>query len=252
MKLDHDVHLEPDRRTNLAEGLQGPVEIADGDIVAAARLGVGVERPDLHAGDPLLAQAQRQLACPVQEGVEILVRTLSLLRHLRQAPVADLLLGASPHVAIAGAGVIDADPFPAGTTEQLVNRLADVAPKEVPERDVDCRVAPSLDATGGIADVRGQCSRVLVDVEGILPQEVRRDRLVNVRLDRLGPEKRLPETGDALIRVHPHPEQVRELPEPQRFDRADFHELPPYMPLIPNPSLPLSPSERGEGSTEVA
>src|SRR5215212_9527674 len=143
MKLDHDVHLEPDRRTDLAEGLQGPVEIADGDIVAAARLGVGVERPDLHASDPLLAQAQRKLACPVQEGVEILVRTLGLLRHLRQSPVANLLLGASPHVAIASAGVVDADPFPAGTTEQLVDRLADAAPKEVPERDVDRRVAPS-------------------------------------------------------------------------------------------------------------
>jgi hypothetical protein len=33
--------------------------------------------------------------------------------------------------------------------------------------------------------------------------------------------------------VHPHPEEVRELPEPQRFDRADFHELPPSLPFIP-------------------
>ena len=68
---------------------------------------------------------------------------------------------------------------------------------------------------------------MLVDVEGILPQQVRRDGLVDVRLDRLGPEKRLPKPGDAFIGVHPHPEEIRELPEPQRFDRADLHELPP-------------------------
>src|SRR5215203_717756 len=120
-----------------------------------ARLGIGVERPDLHAGDPLLAQAQRQLAGPVQEGVQVLVWPLGLRGHLRQSPVADLLLGTSPHVAVAGAGVVDADALPARSSQQLVNRLTDPATEEVPEGDVDRRVTPPFDAAGGIADVRG-------------------------------------------------------------------------------------------------
>src|SRR5215203_1859694 len=95
-----------------------------------ARLGIGVERPDLHAGDPLLAQAQRQLAGSVQEGVQVLVRPLGLFRHLRQSPIADLLLGTRPHVAIASAGVVNADAIPTRSSQQLVNRLTDPATEE--------------------------------------------------------------------------------------------------------------------------
>ena len=139
------------------------------DVVAAARLGVGVERPDLHAGDPLLAQAQRQLAGPVQEGVEILVGPFGLLRHLRYSPVADLLPGAGPHIAVAGTGVVDADAIPAGTSQQLVDRLTDRAPEDVPERDVDRRVAAPLDAAGGIADVRVKARACLSMWRGSFP-----------------------------------------------------------------------------------
>ena len=52
---------------------------------------------------------------------------------------------------------------------------------------------PSTPAAA-IADVRLQVAGVLVDVEGIFAEQIGRDRLVDVRLDRLGAEERLPET----------------------------------------------------------
>ena len=93
------------------------------DVVAAARFGVRVEWPDLHPGDALLAQVQRQLVGTVEEGVEVFVWSLGLLRRFRKSPVADLLLWARAHVAVPGAGVVDADALAAWPAEELVDRL---------------------------------------------------------------------------------------------------------------------------------
>ena len=41
--------------------------------MSIGRLGVRIERPDLHAGDALLEQRLRQLVGAMQEGVEVLV-----------------------------------------------------------------------------------------------------------------------------------------------------------------------------------
>ena len=49
-----------DRRANLAEGFERLFEIGIGDVEPAGGLGIGIERPDLHAGDALLEQAERR------------------------------------------------------------------------------------------------------------------------------------------------------------------------------------------------
>ena len=78
-----------DRGPDLAERLQGAIEIDVGDVRAIGGLGVGVERPDLHAGDALVEQAFSQLVGPVDERVEVLVRSLRFA--VGQAPVVDRL-----------------------------------------------------------------------------------------------------------------------------------------------------------------
>ena len=64
---------------------------------------------------------------------------------------------------------------------------------------------------------------MLVDVEGVFAEQVGRHRLVEVGLDRLGAEEGFPQAADAFVSMHPHPDEVRELPEPQRFDFRDLH-----------------------------
>ena len=74
VQLHHDVDLRADRSPDLPERLERAIEVAGTDVVAEARLGVRIERPDLHPGDALGEEVGRELVRPVEERVEIFVR----------------------------------------------------------------------------------------------------------------------------------------------------------------------------------
>jgi hypothetical protein len=137
MKLDHDIHLVADGVADFGEWLQRAVQVGARDIGAVRSLGICVEGPDFHPGDALLQQAFGQFIGTVQERVQVFVRAGRGLRI--QAPVFRRLSGFLAHVAIAGAGVVCADPFARQPAQQLVNGLAGRLAENVPQRDVDGR-----------------------------------------------------------------------------------------------------------------
>ena len=107
MEFHHDVHLAADRVADLAERHKSGIELGGGDRAPLDRLGREIERPDLHRRDALLEQGLRQFVGPVQKGVQILVGAGR--RSRINAPVAGLLAALGADVAVAGAGVVDAD-----------------------------------------------------------------------------------------------------------------------------------------------
>ena len=130
VQLDHHIHLAADGLTDPAERLECLVELGGRDVMTEGRLGVGVERPDLHAGRALVEQAAGQLGGAVEEGVQILVASVGV--RLVQAPVRDRLRPASTDVAFAGAGVVGADLVARPAPEQVVQRLAERLAEQVP------------------------------------------------------------------------------------------------------------------------
>src|SRR5258708_5004420 len=101
--------------------------------MSEARLGIGVERPDLHPGDALREEVAGELVRSVEERVEILVRTLCL--GFRQAPVHDGLAALVADVAVAGARVVGADRIAARAAEDTVQRLPGRLAAEIPQRN---------------------------------------------------------------------------------------------------------------------
>jgi hypothetical protein len=144
------------------------------------------KRPDLHPGDALLEQAVRELVPAVQEGIEILIWALGAPGG--QAPVFGQLADVPAHVAIARAGVVDADAGAREAAQELVNRLVRGLAEDVPNRNVERREAAHLGAAPGEADVSVQ-ERVCRSIaSGSWPS--RRGALVDVG-DRGGrPEER--------------------------------------------------------------
>ena len=205
VELDHDVHAIADRLADLAEGLQRPVEIGAGDVAALAGRGIIVEGPDLHAGDALLQQARGQLIGMGQEGLEILIGSLGD-RALRVPLAGDLIQPASD-IAVAGAGVVGADPVVAEAAQQLMDRLAGRLAEEIPERDIDGGEAAHLRAAAAETDIgRAQGVGVLVDPQGILAQKIGRRTLVDIGRDGLGAEEGLAEADQAFVGHHLDPD----------------------------------------------
>ena len=128
----------------ISEWLHRLVEIAIGDVNAAARLGIRIERPDLHAGDPLLHQADGELIGAVEKPVEILVRSFVL--GVTDAPVVDGLSRFVTDIAIARTGVIGANHVLRFSAEELVDRLIGNLAEQVPKRDIEGGITAHLDA----------------------------------------------------------------------------------------------------------
>ena len=184
------------------------------DVEAAVLLRRRIERPDLHGGDPAFQQALRQCVGAVHERVEILVRSLALA----EVPVgygADVLRA---HVAIAGAGVVDAELVATQSAQHLVHRLlADLA-EDVPQRDVDRRSCAVLRAGGRLR--HRQVDHLLVerfDLQRIASDQSSGQRFVDVRLDRAGAIERFAEPDHSAVGVDADPEHVREFFGTRRF-----------------------------------
>ena len=78
VELDHHVDRRADCGADLPERLERPIEVGGTNVVAETRLGIWVERPDLHPGDALGEQVAGQLVCTVEERIEVFVRPLRL------------------------------------------------------------------------------------------------------------------------------------------------------------------------------
>ena len=168
MQLGHDVHRRADCRTNLPERLERAIEVGRADVVPEARLGVRVERPDLHPGDALGEEVAGKLVRSVEERVEIFVRALGL--GARESPVHDGLAALVADVAVAGARVVRADRIAARAAEDPVQRLPDRLAAEVPQRDVDRRGGTHLRAATRGSDVAAQRARMRFDLARVLTE----------------------------------------------------------------------------------
>ena len=245
VQLHHDVHPVSNRSANPAERLQRPIEIPGGDVVAVGFHRRVVERPDLHSRDALLQQAVRQLVGPVEEGVEVLPGAFG---RSVEPPVVGPPVRAAAHVAVARAGVVGADPVPAQAPQQLVDRLPGRLAEEVPERDVHGGAPAGLGAGAREADVGREVPADALDRERVPAEHRHRRRLVQVRLNRPGAEERLPEPREPFVGVHPHPQHVRKLVEPDRLERRDLHPPSPQVSsAAPRGILQTAPSVSGVG-----
>ena len=225
VQLDHDVHGRADGAADLAERLQAAVQVPRCDVGAAARLGVRIEWPDLHGRDVLAQQVGRELVGPGEEGVEVLIGAL----RAAQAPVVDALLGLLADVPVARTGVVDGDVVPARAAKKLVQWPARGVPQDVPQCDVHRGAPARLCAAARIADVARERRGVPLDVERVLAEQVRRGRLVDVRLDGPAAQERFPEADDALVGADLDPEDVGELPQAQRLNLDDLHNARPFL-----------------------
>ena len=173
---------------------------------------------------PCSSRLSRERPGVVQEPVEVLVGPG---RGWLGVPVRDRQPGGLRHaadVAVAGAGVVGADPLARGAAEQLVDRLAADLAEEVPERDVDRRAAALLDAGGVEADERVQRRASGASIrERVLAEQVGGGRLVHPGRDGLGAEERLAEPADPLVGVDADVAEVRELADQDRLEPGDLH-----------------------------
>jgi hypothetical protein len=104
---------------------------------------------------------------PTEKPHEVLVGTFGLV--LGEPPVVHLLPWLFAHVTVAGAGVVGADPLPAGSAQELVDRLTRYLAEEIPQRYIYRRVAPRLGPATPVAEVAVELPGVPVDVEGSSP-----------------------------------------------------------------------------------
>ena len=216
----HDIHPRSDGLPDAGEGLQGTLEIRGRDVMATRFFRGVIEGPYLHAIDAHLKQRMRQIIGAVQEGVEILVRPFIDT----EAEISCTLAGAVPDIAIAGAGVVDADFFTNGAAEQLVQRQSRRLTPDIPEGDVDGRTSALLGAGAAETDIADQFSVVTFDQARILPKQHGGNRLVDMRFGRPRPEEGLAQSDQAGIGADMDPEKIRELLDADRLDRIDFHQ----------------------------
>ena len=83
------------------------------------------------------------------------------------------------------------------------------------------------------ADVADEVLGDAVDGERVAAEQLRRDRLVDIGLDRLRHEEGLAEPDEALVGVDAQPEEVGELLEPDGFDGGDLHFFLPGRAIAP-------------------
>lgn len=220
MELDHHVDPVAHRRTDLLEGREGRLQPGGRDVLARARLGRGVERPDLHRGDAALQQFRRQFVRPGEKPVEIVVRRA---RQIGDAVIRGDLPLAAPHVGGAGAGVVGADALPREPAEQLRDRQTGGLTEQVPQRDVEGGVAAGLDPGRAEPQIPGQLLGQKVDRQRIAADHPRGEALVHIGLDGLRQKERLAQPGQPLVGMHQQPDQVRRIGDPDGLDRGDLH-----------------------------
>ena len=166
---------------------------------------------------PCSSRLCSQLVGAGQEGLEILIGPLG--GRALGLPLAGDLIQPAAHIAVAGAGVVGADPVVAEPAQELMDRLARRLAEEIPERDVDGGEPPHLRAAAAEPDI-GRAERVgmLVDPQGVLAQQIGRGAFVDIGRDGLGAEEGLAQADQPLVGHHLDPDQIGELRQLDRLD----------------------------------
>ena len=89
--------------------------------------------------------------------------------------------------------------------------------EQVPERDVERRIAAHLGAGRAEAEIADESLAMRSICERIPAEHLRRQRLVDIGLDRLGAEEGLAEAGEPFVGMNPQPQQIGELRERGSF-----------------------------------
>ncbi len=201
-----------------------PLEVGGRDLGAAGGRGEAVEGPDLHGPHPLGQQRAGEAGGIVELGLEVV--HLALRRLARLNETADPADRGGGVVGGAGAGVVDADLFACPAAQERRHRHAQRLAEDVPERQVDGRVAAHLDRAGGraheaVADPPADRLAVQVDRPRVFAQQPGRQRLVDIGLGGLGVAEGLAEAGEAFVGLDPEPEHVAETGDPERLEGGD-------------------------------
>ncbi len=101
--------------------------------------------------------------------------------------------------------------------------------EQIPEGDVERRIAPRLRAGRTESEIAVQVSGDEIDLQRIAADQLRRNDLVNVGLHRLRRHESLAEAGEALRGVDAQPQQIAEFRQPDRFERDDLHAIEPSL-----------------------
>ena len=110
----------------------------------------------------------------VQKTLQVFVRPIVV----GQAPVGAGLVGGAADVLVTGAGVVDADTVAALATQCGVHRHVGGFAKNVPQRNVNGRVAPRLDTRPTPAQVTGDVAVAGLDLQRVGAQQFGRGPFV--------------------------------------------------------------------------
>ena len=164
----------------------------------------------------------REFVSPVEKGVQVFVGATCGRRV--EAPVPRLLSAAFTDVAVAGAGIVDADLVVREAAQALMDWLSDSLAEQVPQRDVHGGRGAHLHAAAAEAEILIlQRPGMTVDLQRGLPEQQRRHGLMDLRLDSAGAKEGLPESDQSLVGVDVDPEQIGKLPESDRLEGRDLH-----------------------------
>jgi hypothetical protein len=105
----------------------------------------------------------------------------------------------------------------------LGDRLARRFAEEIPQRDVDRRIAAHFRAAGGKAEIAGQIAGDAIDGERIAADQFGRRRFVNIGFDGAGAHECLAESDKALVRMHAHPKKIGMFVDADGFEFDDLH-----------------------------
>ena len=100
--------------------------------------------------------------------------------------------------------------------------------EKIPKGNVDRGIAARLGTGGAPAEiVARQFGIDALDLERVLAEDLRRDGLMQIGLNSLGPEEGLAEADRPFIGVQQHEDDVAEFLDAQGFERGDLHEINP-------------------------
>ncbi|MNV52401.1 hypothetical protein D3C71_1444900 [compost metagenome] len=218
MELDHDIDFVANGLADLLEGFERRLQIGRRDILTLGLFRRLVEWPDLHRRDAFGKQRFRQFVGAVQEAVQVIIVLAG-----RKPVIGRRLPRRLLDIFGARAGIVGADFLARKTAEQLRDRLASHFAENVPERDVEGGIAAHFRTRRTEADIAHQFLRQKIDRQRIAADDTRDDIFVDIAFHRFGPEKGLPQSGNALIGVDQNPEQVAPLGDTHRLQLGDLH-----------------------------